>query len=131
MSLRKQIGLAIPLLAALGTSLCLSSCDVHTDKVQASHVKARTEMKILLTAMDAYKTKNGQLPGSLEELAQNDPWLSNIDVRTFTYSSNAFTIADGTSWLIWIADPKTDEQVIVGRLPIEITTATKTKDTKK
>ena len=95
--------------------------DVHISKVPALRAKDRVEIKQLLLALEAYRDSNGVLPSTLEELWKKDPALQDINIKDFSYSSNGLAVADGTRWLIAIPDPKDKAEVIVGRLPVEVT----------
>jgi hypothetical protein len=98
-----------------------TGCDVHISKVPALRAKDRVEIKQLLLALEAYRDRNGVLPSTLEELWKKDPALQDINIKDFSYSSNGLAVADGTRWLIAIPDPKDKAEVIVGRLPVEVT----------
>ena len=110
-------------IAMVVLALQLTGCDVHTDKQQALYVKARTETRVLLVNMEAYKEKNGHLPTSLSELAIREPALTGMNLAAYTYRSSGIPFADGSLWLLLTPDPKHDGQLIVGRLPIEVTNA--------
>ena len=101
--------------------ILFTGCDVHISKAPALHAKDRVEIKQLLLALEAYRDRNGVLPSTLEELWKKDPALQDINIKDFSYSSNGLAVADGTRWLIAISDPKDKAEVIVGRLPVEVT----------
>jgi hypothetical protein len=101
----------------------IAGCDMHSDKRQANYVKALTESRVLLTALQIYREKNGQLPASLNELAASDPQVAQVDLSVYAYSSNGIAVADGSLWLISTPDPKLAGQLIVGRLPVKVTSA--------
>ena len=111
-------------LLVVGLVLQFAGCDMHVDKHQASYVKALTETKVLLVSMEAYKEKNKRLPASLSDLAGSDPALAQMNLAAYTYNSSGIPVADGGIWLVSVPDPKSDGQVIVGRLPIEVAIAT-------
>jgi hypothetical protein len=47
-----------------------------------------------------------------------------MNLAAYTYNSSGIPVADDGIWLVSVPDPKSAGQVIVGRLPIEVATAT-------
>ena len=64
--------------------------------------------------------ETSQMPPS----ATGMPLESYVYLARYTYDSSGIPVADGGIWLVSMPNPKSDGQVIVGRLPIEVATAT-------
>jgi len=101
--------------------LLFTGCDIETNKQRALHAQRNTEMRRLLVALEMFRDKSGKLPSSLDELQKNDPAVRDISFQAYTYSAEGTLVADGTRWLITLADPKDATQLMVGRLPVEVT----------
>jgi hypothetical protein len=116
-NLRRFGGLALVLIAIL----LLMSCDVETNKERADYAKLRTQMKRILVSLESNRNKDGSLPSALVELEKKDVELRDIDTTRYAYSPVGFLVPNGTRWLISVPDPWHQGHLIVGRLPIEIT----------
>jgi hypothetical protein len=98
-----------------------SGCDdVQTDRKQGLFAKHHAEMRRLLVALELFRSKNGALPPSLEELQKSDADVRDISVRAYKYSPDGILVDDGTRWLITLPDPKDNTKLMVGRLPVDV-----------
>jgi len=102
--------------------LLFFGCDVETNSARALHAKHNAAIRRLLVSLEIYKSQNGTLPTTLEELSKDDPQIHDITISDYTYRSKGIPVADGSLWLVTVKDPLETNQLIVGRLPVEVAT---------
>lgn len=97
-------------------------CGVETNRARALEAKYNSSARRLLVSLQFYKNAHGVLPATLEELRENDKEIRDINIAYFNYKTNGITVADGSRWLLAVPNPCHTNQVIVGRLPLEVAT---------
>jgi hypothetical protein len=102
----------------------LWGCGVETNRDRALHAKRSAEVRRLLVAMELYAGRNGGLPTTLEALCKSDIQVRDIGIARYIYSPNGIVVADGSRWLVAVSDPLHTNQIIVGKLPVDIAVRT-------
>ena len=102
--------------------LLVSGCGVETNQTRALRAKHNAAVRRLLVSIEIYKDQKGNLPTTLEELRKNDSQIGDIVINDYIYSTNGIVAGDGSIWLLATRNPLQTKQLIVGRLPVEVTT---------
>lgn len=100
----------------------LVGCGVETNQARALQAKHNAAIRRLLVSLEIYKGQKGTLPKSLEELRKDDVQIRDIAISEYTYNPNGIVAADDSIWLLAIPNPLQTNQLIVGRLPVEVAT---------
>ena len=102
-------------------SFMLQSCDIAISRTKAMNAKKVLEIKRLLVAMEQHQQTTSVLPSTLDELRNADERIKDIDLSGYRYDAKGITLSDGSVWLILTSDAVRTGDVIVGRLPVEVT----------
>jgi hypothetical protein len=101
--------------------LLVSGCDVETNQNRALYAKHNASIRRLLVSLELYKSQKGTLPASLQDLRAYDVQIRDISISEYTYSPSGIIVADHSRWLLAVSSPLHTNEVIVGKLPIEVT----------
>lgn len=104
------------------TWLLVFGCGVETNQARALQAKHNAAIRRLLVSIEIYKSQNGTLPTTLEELRKGDAQIGDIAISDYTYRTNGIAAADGSIWLLAVPNPLQTNAIIVGRLPVEVAT---------
>jgi len=112
--------------AAVGLSLLVwllvSGCDVETNQNRALYAKHNASIRRMLVSLELYKSQKGTLPSSLQDLRDYDVQIHDISISEYTYNPSGIIVGDHSRWLLAVSNPVHSNEVIVGRLPIEVAT---------
>jgi hypothetical protein len=100
--------------------LLFLDCGVSVTSDKSRLALRRHEIKLLLYSLDTYKSENGALPTSLEELRKVDARARSVTFPGYDYDPNGIPVADGSLWLLTVQNPLEKNQIVVGKLPFEI-----------